>query len=80
MYLSNIDTMDALVAYRQESVAASVRASRQDSLLLARLRVRIGITLIRIGERLGSDWGSETSSPATAVASPPLPRRNPSCA
>ena len=80
MYLSNIDTMDELVAYRQESVAASIRASRQDSLLMAGFRIRIGMLLIRIGEQLGSSQRGEVTHPATTLGSPPWSRRCPSCA
>jgi hypothetical protein len=79
MYLSNIDTMDELVAYRQESVAASIRASRQDSLLMAGIRMRIGMLLIRIGERLENSRRGEATLPATTPGSPPWSRRCPSC-
>lgn len=79
MYLSNLDAMDKMVAYRQESIAASIRASRQENNLLAGLRVRIGMMLIRIGERLGSDRRGEMPLPATTLGSPPWSPRNPSC-
>jgi hypothetical protein len=79
MYLSNIDTMDELVAYRQESVAASIRASLQDSLLMAGFKVRVGMLLIQIGERLGSSRRGEVTLPATTLGSPPWSRRCPSC-
>lgn len=80
MYLSNIDTVDELVAYRQEAVAASIRASRQDSLLIAAFKVRVGMLLIRIGEQLGSSRRGEVTLPATTLGSPPWSRRCPSCA
>ena len=79
MYLSNIDTRDELVAYRQESVAASIRASRQDSLLMAGITMRIGMLLIRIGERLENSRRGEGTLPATTLGSPPWSRRCPSC-
>lgn len=67
----HIESMNGSVEYRQQQVAHDIAAARRSDALL-RTRVRTGLLLIRLGERLGQK--GECVERAMQASRPARPR------
>lgn len=73
---SHIESMQRSVEYRQQLIAKDIDAARRSDAMM-RVRVRTGVLLIRLGEKL--ERGAASMS-ATSPSTTAQPRRNPASA
>jgi hypothetical protein len=75
MQTQHLEAMDRMVEYRVSSLAASMEAAHQESLLLSRARVRLGRMLVRLGTLLDNEC-RELVTPAQASGQKDLAPRS----
>lgn len=69
MSMQHLGSTEAMVAYHQERLAASMRAAESDRAMILQLRASLGATLIALGERLRGECSLDRMVP------PPQPRQ-----